>query len=215
MRNRTTTDLAEAIDELTWTRGYLTQLRELLPTQPVTLDDGHNHRKVTGSPAPWNDEAASLLFEVHAAARRHEATLRDLLGFSQVARGNSDQATNTALTALPDLIAAYHSRRIEAGTSVVARIVRDLERWPALARRILDEDPRPGEERHTNAPGGLCCPYCSRRLVLKPGWQYEQAPALWCLRCPQAPDEDDHPRGRDLSWPSDTWIGLLQADETA
>lgn len=192
--------------------GYLERIHALLdkPATHVIGDSGQVKTKVIGSPAPWNDEAAGLLFEVHAGTRRHEAAMRHALGFNRVRRGTSDLQTIASLSSLPDLIRAITSRAID--TPAADRAARDITRWPRVARRILDDDPAANERPNTKAPGGLCCPHCERRLILRHGWQHSiEGQQLWCLRCPSTFD-DDHPRGRDLSWPPDTWIAILQAD---
>ena len=193
---------------------YLHQLRDLL-TEPATHrvgDSAHVRGKIIGSPAPWNDEAANLIFEIHAGTRRHEARLRLELGFNPIRRGDSDQQTHDSIVAIPYLAIAI-ATRVDLDHGHVDRAAHDLDRWGRLSRRILDEDPRPHERPNTHAPGNLCCPHCSRRLILKHGWQFEKEGGqdLWCLRCPTTID-DEHPRGRDLSWPAAAWIAVLQQD---
>lgn len=194
--------------------GYLTRIRRLLP-EPGTpgQSESSTSHKVIGSPAPWNDEAAGILFDVHAGARQHEKRLRVELGFGSLRRGPTDRATRAALFALADLVRAAHTRHLDSARPEVERTARDLNRWARICRRILDDDPNPNDITVTHAPGNLKCPGCGRRLVLKPGWQYEQSPSLWCLRCPDSRD-DDNPHGVDLSWPATEWIAMLQ-DDTA
>ena len=191
---------------------YLERIHALLdkPATHVIGDSGQVKSKVIGSPAPWNDEAAGILFEVHAGTRRHEHSLRRTLGFNPVRRGSSELQTVASLSALPDLARAAVARSLDP--VVVDRAATDVARWPRVCRRILDDDPLPTERPNTKAPGGLRCPHCNRRLILRYGWQHdERSQQLWCVRCPSTIDED-HPRGRDLSWPPDTWIAVLQAD---
>jgi len=211
-------DLALVADDIWSLIGgpcYLDRVAELLttPATHVIGESGHVRSKVIGSPAPWNDEAAGILFEVHAGARRHEAAMRRALGFNPVRRGTSDAQTVAALSALPDLVRAIVTRHLE--TTAADRAATDVARWPRICRRILDDDPAPNERPNTKAPGGLTCPHCDRRLILKHGWQFTGDVAkqqLWCLRCPTTID-DDHPRGRDLSWPPDAWLAVLQDEE--
>lgn len=213
------TDLGNDIDELTHPAGYLSRVARLVGIDGTGLVDTSDTgstgggKKVTGSPAPWNDTAAGWLFDVHAGARRHEAQLRAELAFRPTARSSSDRSTVLALHALPALCAALLDRaaRQDLDVRLVERTIRDASTWTREARRILDDDARPGDAAPTHAPGGLKCPHCARRLVLKPGWQHEAAPSVWCLRCPASVD-DDHPRGQDLAWDADAWLALLQDD---
>lgn len=205
--------IAADVDDLVKVVGYLDRLRDLL-VQPATHRIGesqHVRHKVIGSPAPWNDEAAGLLFEVHAGARRHEAKLRIALGHStRKPRGNADVATLRALACLPDLIVAAHPTSPNTADAAAT----DVARWCRSARTILDDDLREDDRQRmlTKAPGGLTCPHCERTLVLRAGWQHDDASQdLWCLRCPSTVDEE-HPRGRDLSWPPGAWLAVLQQE---
>ena len=207
-------DLALVADDI-WSLiggGYLERLNDLLdkPATHVVGDSGHVRSKVIGSPAPWNDEAAGILFEIHAGTRRHELALRRTLGFNPVRRGSSEQQTVASLSSLPDLIRAATARNLDQ--HVVDRAVADVTRWPRICRGILDDDPLPSDRPNTKAPGDLRCPHCNRRLILRFGWQHaEKDQQLWCIKCPSTIDEE-HPRGRDLSWPPDAWLAVLQDD---
>lgn len=213
------TDLGDDIHELTHPTGYISRVAALVTADATPLVDTSDTcstsggKKVTGSPAPWNDTAAGWLFDVHAGARRHEAQLRAELAFRPATRSSSDRSTLLALRALPDLCAAVLDRagRQDIDLNRVDRTIDDVAKWARDARQILDDDARPGDAEPTHAPGGLKCPHCDRRLVLKPGWQLEKTPAVWCLRCPASVD-DDHPRPRDLSWAADAWLAALQDD---
>lgn len=194
--------------------GYLTRIHALIdkPATHVIGDSGQVRTKVIGSPAPWNDEAAGILFEIHAGTRRHENALRRELAFNPIRRGPSDTQTIASLSSLPDLIRAITTRHLDQIPA--ERAARDITRWPSICRRILDDDPAPHERPNTKAPGGLCCPHCNRRLILKHGWQHAtDSQHLWCIRCPTTID-DDHPRGRDLSWEPAAWIAVLQHTDT-
>lgn len=201
---------------------YLERIHQLLPEPTTGLIDSsngtHTTTKVTGSPAPWNDDAAGLLFDIHAGARRHEQQLRNLLGYRPIHRTGSDRSSRLALHNLPALVDQVHHHATASNDSLLARIANrttdDVSSWCREARRILDIDPPASERRNTPAPGGLRCPDCNRRLVLKHGWQFDNAPAVWCLRCP-ANTDDDHPNGITQSWPADAWLGVLQNGATA
>lgn len=194
------------IHDLTRTNGYLHRLQQLLPEPSTGSGETTRHTKVIGSPAPWNDEAAGLLFEVHAGARRHETRLRSDLGWPRIRRGVTDTSTLDSLRILPMLILALYEAT-DADRTGAQRAADDVQRWPRLARRILDDDPKADERPHTKAPGGLTCPHCGKRLILKYGWQHDPgAQQLWCLRCPST---DDY---ADLSWEPSQWLGILQGE---
>lgn len=207
------TDFATDIDSLLTT--YLTRVARLIPEHgtPTSDSDTRTKTKVIGSPAPWNDIAAGWYYDVHAGARRHETHLRTELAFTTLNRSTTDASTALALRALPALAEAVLdlAGRRDMNLNVVSRAVTDISTWCREARRILDDDPLASERTTTKAPGGLTCPHCERRLVLKHGWQHDTNPAVWCQRCPSTID-DDHPRARDLSWPADAWIAVLQQD---
>ena len=204
--------IAAEIRDLTRPDGYLDRVRDLL-AEPATHRIGesqHVRHEVIGSPAPWNDEAAGLLFEVHAGARRHEAVLRIALGHLRRARGNSDGATLIALATLPDLIAAAHPTHPTPAEKAAA----DVRRWCRLARQVLDDDMRE-DDRHrqtTKAPG-IKCPYCQRPMVLRHGWQYDEKPAVWCLRCPSTITEES-PKPTDLMYEASAWLGMVLQHDT-
>ena len=183
--------------------GYLHRVIDLVPEPAVTgpTDSGPTHAKVSGSPAPWNDNAAGLYLEIHAHTRRHTQALQAALFGVHRRYGSSDALTRRLLLDLPDLAAVADERQVVP--RVVARLTRDLTSWPRRCRQLLDDDPEPGEARYTRAPGGLVCAYCARRLILKPGWEHQYAPSLWCLRCPGRP-------GEDVEYVASTWLGLLQ-----
>lgn len=200
-------DALEAdIHDLTRTHGYLTRLQALLPEPTTGSGESTRHVKVIGSPAPWNDEAAGLLFEVHAGCRRHETRLRHDLGWSPIRRGTTATSTVDALRILPMLVLALKELP-DADLAGAERAATDIERWARRSRQVLDDDPHADERPHTKAPGGLTCPHCGRRLILKWGWQHDpKAQQLWCLRCPSTTD------GADLSWEPSQWLGILQGD---
>lgn len=153
------TQLRLDVAELTGPTGLLAQLAALLP-EPVadpTVGTFGRH-KVTGSPAPWHVEAAGVLMDVHAGARRLEDDLRSHLDFTPVAgtgRGSSAANTARALRALPDLAAA-------AGDAHAHRVTAAVSRWARQAREVRDIDQ---SERWVPVPRlrgspPPACPYC-------------------------------------------------------
>ena len=193
------TDLAVLADE---TIGYLPRIRALMFEDGQRLErENPGHYKIVGSPAPWNDEAAGLALEIHARVRQHERRLTARLFGRVTYRGSSDQITVELLRRLPDLIAAAGDD--QDATAAAS----DLTSWPRRCRSLLDEA-RAGEEPLARAPGGLTCPHCDRPLRLKPGWQYDNEPDVWCLRCPGSD-------GQDISWPPGAWLAVLQHADQA
>jgi len=185
--------------------GYLPRVRALLDAPAADVEVGGG-RKVSGSPAPWNEFAAGWLFEVHAGVREAADWLSRVAYGRRWPLGGSDAVTLVVLGRLPDLAAAVASRGL--GQALPGDTAQQLARWAREGRRLLGE-PRVGEERPSRAPGGLACPHCSRALWLAPGWrervrdgQRVREP-VYCRVCL---DEN----GRPLSWPASAWVGALQ-----
>lgn len=189
--------------------GYLPRLTELLHEPTLTRSDGSTHRKISGSPAPWNAEPAAILTDIHAGARDLEQSLSLLARQHRYLRGGADQVTVTALrrvAALIRLTAPY-------GYRLSADAARALSHWARACRRVLDEQRR-GEEPPTRAPGGLRCPtildsgqYCDRPLLLPPGAANLRAPAVYCPACR---DDEGHP----VSFPWDVWVAVVNTPDT-
>jgi hypothetical protein len=203
--------IRSCVDELIGRDRLLDRVAELIPEPGETGPRDRNGRgqggtKVIGSPAPWNDEAAGLVFTIHAGAREIEADLTQLL-FSRrrLSRSGSDVHTRRALRNIPDLLAVATERF--PGHWAGPYAARQLVSWPRACRLVLDEA-RWGEERWSSAPGGLRCPHCDRRLLLRPGWEHETDPPVWCRACP-AELEGDEERFPSRSWPADAWIATL------
>jgi len=189
--------------ELIETGGYLDRLNAALADCDVVEHLGKNRSKVIGSPAPWNNDAAGLLFAIHAGAREHETNLRWLAGWPARVRGGSDAMTRAALRNLPDLIELTNGARASTWPRDAFTA---LAGWPRQARVLFDEV-RDDEKAPTKAPGGLSCPYCDKRLIIEPDWALKPAPILWC------PSKGCAVDGARLEWPADEWIGALQAIE--
>jgi hypothetical protein len=183
-------------------RRYLGELRELLPDRERI--QGAGHRKISGSPAPWNSTVGNLLTDIHAGARELADTTDLALGNARQVRGSSDAGTMRALDRV-----AVNVRRLRSldqlgvlGELADWTAVR-MSSWAVRAREQLDQL-RPGEERWAKAPGGLTCPNpapggeCGRPLYLAPGWHHEPAPPAYCRRCT---DEN----GQPCAWPFSAW----------
>lgn len=198
------------VDELIGTDRLLERVAALVPEPSGSgprdrAGRGQGGEKVIGSPAPWNDEAAGLVMVIHAGAREVEGNLSWLLFSRLLHRSGSDVHTRRALRNIPDLLAAAAEKF--PGHWSIRDGERQLRSWPRQCRALLDEA-RWGEERWTAAPGGLRCPHCDRRLVLRPGWERESEPPVWCRGCPVELEGDEFARP-SRSWPADAWIATL------
>lgn len=201
--------LRACVDELIGADRLLARVAGLLYDEavpgPSELGQAKRAVKKPAAPAPWNDEAAGVLFVIHAGAREMEADLSRLLFGRRLSRSGSDAHTRRALLNIPDLVSAAVQRF--PGHWVPAGAARQVLSWPRACRLILDEA-RWGEEPWTRAPGGLRCPHCARRLVLAPGWERESSPPVWCRSCPAELEGDEYPRPH-RSWPAAAWIATL------
>jgi hypothetical protein len=211
-------DLNACVAELLDRDRLLERVHELLPDVDASgwSEGKQKLKKQPVAPTPWNDAAAGVLTDVHAGVRSHETRLTLALFQRARYRGHTDANTAAALYALPNLIVAADERAREQGDryarSAAAEAARDLQAWPREARRLLDEA-RHDEQTWTKAPGKLRCPYCDRRLELRPGWDQAReddvvARSLYCRRCPGA-------EYRTQSWPATTWLAVLQDGEAA
>jgi len=160
--------------------------------------------KAAEAPAPWNDAAAGLYFDIHATARRHESALTARLWHRTLVRPLADVHTVTTINRLPVLL--DHAAAAGLTDDDTGPVAADLHRWPVRCRALLDEA-RPGEERPRTVPGDPRCPHCSTVLMLGAGWRALEANAT--AYCPVCTDEN----GRRLEWPVTERIGRLQRDE--
>lgn len=180
-----------------------------LTTEPRTpgVDDGTGRgagggKKISASPAPWNAMAAGWVMDVHAGVREHQTNIA-WLAYGNVIRqaSSADTITHKVIRLLPDMIYLCYSKFPNHRYALDAE--RDLMAWGRRGRTILDEV-RPHEEPWTKAPGNVKCPYCGKRLMLKPGWQYDAEPLVWCARSGHEP----------MSWLANERLATLQDDET-
>lgn len=152
--------VAEATYEL---EDLLQDLAGLLP-EPVgdpTVGTTAHRKHVAGSPAPWHQEAASVLFTVHEGVRRLEASLRrDVAGGLGRRRGGSDLNTFQALRAIRNLAHGVDEARARKAARIMsvwishARTIRDIDqaaRWDPL-QAVKTTDPAV----RLSPP----CPYC-------------------------------------------------------
>lgn len=148
--------LAIDVDHLVRPGGLLDRLEALLPEQVTDPSSGGTRRKVAGSPAPWNAEAAAVLLDIHEGARRLEAALRQAVtGRLGERRGASTENTRAALKSIVRLAEALDEDR----QADAARIV---SRWVTAARQLRDIDEADRWEPLPRCPGELPpkCPWC-------------------------------------------------------
>lgn len=108
---------------------------ELLPGQGAR-EEGGGHRKISGSPAPWDGIMGPLLLDIHATAR----DLRDrlfmlLFGHRAPELGVSNRCTILALEALPALAEAAEARF--PSSSLPRNAEKELAGWVRRAREAL------------------------------------------------------------------------------
>lgn len=159
MKDTTRQELADAVTALTATGGLVDQLRELLAEQATSTTYGTRSRhKVTGSPAPWNVEAASVYLIIHHGARDLESDLRYLVtGATGPDRGGSDANTRAALDAVAKLAEA-----VDDDTASYA--ARTVAGWVTAAHQTRDIDIADRPVPLPRVPGQLppACDYCHR-----------------------------------------------------
>jgi hypothetical protein len=184
------------------TTDLLPRLQDLIPEAGTPLESSiGSHRKHTAAPIPWNDTAAMLYYEIHGDARRYESLLTLRLYGNARFRPGTDEHTTECINRLPVHIA--HGLSKDHVPDDLHTVAYALTSWPRQIRALLDEA-RPDEQQWAKAPGGLCCPHCSRRLMVPPGWDKAATmPDLLCRHC-----RDEH--GASLRYAPDTWIGVLQ-----
>lgn len=175
--------LAFDTEELTRQGGLLEQLHELLPEQPVDPTVGSTQRhKVSGSPAPWHDEAAGVYTAIHAGARELEREVREhITGHPGEPRGGSDDNTRQALQAVVQLAHA-------ADEDEQARATRLVASWCREARQVSDIDQQEQWVKMPRRPGQAppACPYCG---LMSLRWSRERG-LVRCLTNPDCADAD-------------------------
>ncbi|MEU8278212.1 hypothetical protein ACFYOK_37405 [Microbispora bryophytorum] len=193
-------------------RPLIEQLQELLPepVEDATKGSSQSH-KVTGSPAPWHQEAGPLLLTIHDGVRDLEADLRyhvtghtrlrvqyETVGHragrtvrrvlkGEAPRGGSDANTAAALDAI--------TRLVHGVPDDIARRARaQLDSWVRQAREVRDI----GEAEKwipIHVPKGAlppACPYCktfSLRIAQESG-------RVRCFNARCRDEKGERPRGR-------------------
>jgi hypothetical protein len=169
------------------------------PSARVESESAPGGSKRVAAPAPWNDAAAMVFYEIHGDARRFESLLTLRLFGRAKFRPGSGPHTVDCIRRLPVLI--DHGRAQHLDDMDLADVTSALLAWPRRVRVLLGQA-RPGDERATPVPGGAVCPYCGERLVLSSGWRALEANAsAECRRCR---DDDGHP----MRWPVTELVSL-------
>lgn len=124
-------------------------------TRPDTL--GRSATTVHAS-APWNSQAAYLIFDLAQLIRGLEANLHLMISGAAPRRGGSDENTQLALRALPALalgvdleVANLVARRVENWCSSVRVVIGEIEPLSRLPREYGQSEPR--------------CPWCERQSL--------------------------------------------------
>lgn len=176
---------ADTVATLAGDLADLVQTLAILLPEPVAdpTQGTSSHHKVTGSPAPWHVEAATVLFDVHEGVRRLEASMRrDVTGRLGGRRGGSDRNTTAALDAITRL--AYGVDEHQAH-----RAARILAVWASHARQVRDIDLEPKWTPLPSVPGQPPppCPYCRT-------YSLRYAHLSGAVRCcnPRCVDSEDH-----------------------
>lgn len=128
------------VQDLTRRNGILDRLEAMLDASARHTGPDGGHRKVSGSPAPWNSEAANPLTDTAAWARQTEQDLRYALsGFLRPDRGGSNGNTGEALRAILRLAEAADEptqRRIRRELSTLTQraleALGEADRWVPL-----------------------------------------------------------------------------------
>ncbi|MFD2839344.1 hypothetical protein ACFSYH_02000 [Populibacterium corticicola] len=199
MKQPATETLYQAAKELTNLYPRLSALVLETHTNPIDHDTKTPHKRAYLE--PWNTPAGELKHDIHTQARRYETALNIALFNKATYRGASDELTIAAFNRLAVLIDHAHAQN--HASLDVTDAAKLLTTWPRKIRLALDE-PLPGEEPWTKAPGNLLCPHCDNRLELQPGWKdHPDTADVICRHC-----KDDN--GEWLRWKPDTWVGILQ-----
>lgn len=175
------------VEELARDGGLLDQLEALLP-EPVSdpTVGSAQHHKVSGSPAPWHNEAADVFLTIHAGARELERDLRyRVTGRLAHQRGGSDLNTKQALHAVTALVEAVDDIVTQDAAAQVAS-------WCRMARQVRDIDQQDRFEPLPRVKGWLppSCPYCD---VLSLRWSRQRGIVI-CINHDCLDGEDRRPR---------------------
>lgn len=197
----------QAVRELQHTDNLLDRIYEQIAAPPSPQEQ-YDHRKISGSPTPWNDRYAMLALDVEAGARRLERLLRSDLDLPPRRRPHTRAHAMAALAQTVSLAQALDGRT--RGCELPRETEAWCTSWAKRARAVLDEA-RADELPWTRCPGNLRCHLCGQPLWLKPGWADDPTAIsrqpVWCRQC-----VDDS--GVQVSYPSAVWAKLVMESDT-
>ena len=123
-----------------------------------TKQPGAFHGKISHSPPPWHAPAANAILDLHALARKLEASLRFELGLPSRKRGGSSGNTVKALHAIPRLCEGTDDYAAQLST-------RELKKWSSRAEIALNLREMP--HRLPRPPGvpEPPCPICENHTL--------------------------------------------------
>ena len=123
-----------------------------------TKQPGEFHGKISHSPPPWHAPVANAILDLHALARKLEASLRFERGLPQRKRGGSSSNTVRALHAIPRLCEGTDDFAVYLST-------RELKKWSSRAEIALNQREMP--HRLPRPPGAPepPCPICENHTL--------------------------------------------------
>lgn len=186
-----TTLLARVTDAATrsWQLNGLLELLVPFPERTGGNDPGRTGTRVD-APLPWNSQAAMLVTELHAEARRLELALNLRVVGRRPARGGSSENTELALQAVCRLCEAVDDDEVRA-------VLRQLTGWVGRARVALGHGaplrrlPRQAGENGV-ASTEPRCPWCAFQTL-----RFRPVPGT--IVCVNPGCRDDEGR-RPLGW---------------
>jgi hypothetical protein len=164
MSHRTETHAPARVDEdMTRLRRALSDVGDFLPVLEALLPEtggkgpqtGVINRHAPGSSEPWQAEAASVYWVIHAGIRGLANDMRAERGMNRIIWRGHDDATDRVLIQIWNYAPAV-------SPDTVARVATRLEQWADMARGIPDIDE---VERWVPVPRVTgarppACPYC-------------------------------------------------------
>lgn len=123
-----------------------------------TKQPGAFHGKISHSPPPWHSPAANAILDLHALARKLEASLRFELNLPARKRGGSSGNTVKALHAIPRLCEGTDDFAVHLSN-------RELKKWSSRAEIALNVREMP---HRLPRPPGLPeppCPICENHTL--------------------------------------------------
>lgn len=168
----------------------LDQLQALLAEPVADATTGTtSHHKAFSSPAPWHEEAATVLLTIREEARRLEASLYwQITRKLPARRGGSDRNTAAALAAIARLVHGVPERDARDALHIVARWIRNAGQVKDIG---IEERWQPAWPA---GPGELPpkCPYCqtySVRIATRAG-------LVVCINRSCRDGNEERPRGQ-------------------